>query len=136
MSNYLDKLYNEIAPERKRRFEYADKISAYLRSRLDREGISQKDFAEKMDMSPSQLSRYMNGEANLNLETIAKLEIALDDRIIMIREPLTSLRQKVKYMEEEQRETASSIVYSIGSKEKPKALETSYMEKAYAETGS
>ena len=135
MSSYLDKLYSEITPERKRRFEYADRISDYLRNKLSQRDMSQKDFAEKMDMSPPQLSRYMNGEANLNLETIAKLEIALDDRIIMVKEPLASVKQKVKY-EGTKADAVNAAMYSIGKKERQKTVETSYKENKYAETGS
>lgn len=85
MSEKLEKIVENIAPERKRRFEYADQIGAYLYHLLDRKELSQKDLAKKMGMKPSQLSRYMNGEANINLETIARIELALDEQIISIR---------------------------------------------------
>jgi transcriptional regulator with XRE-family HTH domain len=85
MSNQLKNIVQNIAPERKRRFEYAEQIGAYLYSVLDRKNMSQKDLAKKMGMKPSQLNRYMNGEANLNLETIARIELALDEQIISIR---------------------------------------------------
>lgn len=135
MSNYLEDLYKKISPERKRRFEYADRISEYLRSKLDQRGLSQKEFAKKMEMSPSQLSRYMNGEANLNLETIAKLEIAIDDRIIMVKEPLSSVRQRVRYKETDSDKTYPEM-YAIGNRGRQKVVETSYKENRYEETGS
>lgn len=133
MSNYLDSLYNKISPERKRRFEYADRISQYLRSKLSEKGLSQKEFAKKMDMPPPQLNRYMNGEANLNLETIAKLEIALQDRIIMVREPLTTVKQKVEYSTQSKNDITT--LYSLRHKEKQTILKAGYIEKDFSKIG-
>jgi len=87
MSELIDKMYHGIPPERKRRFEYADEIAEYLHTVLEKNEITQKELAGRMNMKPAQLNRYINGEANLNLETIARLEIALGERILKIKQP-------------------------------------------------
>ena len=45
-------------------------------------GIRNKDLAKQAHMKESQLSRYINGTANPNLRTIARLSAALDCELI------------------------------------------------------
>lgn len=49
---------------------------------LKAQGLSQKDLAEKMSVSPQHVSKIVKGHENLTLETIAKLESALGIKII------------------------------------------------------
>jgi transcriptional regulator with XRE-family HTH domain len=49
---------------------------------LEEQNLTQKDLAEKMQVSPQQISKIVKGHENLTLETIANLEIALDIKII------------------------------------------------------
>jgi len=49
---------------------------------LREQNITQKDLAEKMKVSPQQISKIVKGQENLTLETIANLEIALGIKII------------------------------------------------------
>lgn len=44
--------------------------------------LSQKQLAERMDVSPQQISKIVKGQENLTLETISNLEIALGIQII------------------------------------------------------
>ena len=45
-------------------------------------GLSQKDLAEKLGVSPQQVSKILKGQENLTLETIDKLEKALNISLI------------------------------------------------------
>ena len=47
-------------------------------------GISQKDLAEKLNVSPQQVNRWVKGNENLSLETISKIECALGIELITI----------------------------------------------------
>jgi len=49
---------------------------------LREQNLTQKDLAEKMKVSPQQISKIVKGQENLTLETIANLEIALGIKII------------------------------------------------------
>jgi transcriptional regulator with XRE-family HTH domain len=49
--------------------------------------ITQKDLAERLKISPQQVSKILKGQENLTLETISKIEIALGT--ILINIPLT-----------------------------------------------
>jgi transcriptional regulator with XRE-family HTH domain len=47
-------------------------------------GISQKDLAERLNVAPQQVNRWVKGGENFTLETISKIENALDIQLINI----------------------------------------------------
>jgi ribosome-binding protein aMBF1 (putative translation factor) len=49
---------------------------------LKAQNLSQKELAERMNISPQQISKIVKGQENLTLETISNLEIALGIQII------------------------------------------------------
>ncbi len=49
---------------------------------LKEQNISQRELAERMNISPQQISKIVKGQENLTLETISNLEVALGIRII------------------------------------------------------
>ena len=51
---------------------------------LKAKGWSQKDLAEKMKVSSQQVNKILKGQQNLTLETISKLETALEISLIEI----------------------------------------------------
>ena len=57
-------------------------------------GISQKELAENMDKKPSEISRWLRGNQNITLRSIAKLEAELGETLIEI--PLKTLSAKFK----------------------------------------
>ena len=50
---------------------------------LDAQKLSQKEVAERMGVSPQQISKIVKGHENLTLETITKLEAALSVQLIL-----------------------------------------------------
>jgi len=56
------------------------KVLRTLRER----GLSQKDLAERLSISAQQVSKILKGNENLTLETITKLENALEIKLIDI----------------------------------------------------
>lgn len=46
--------------------------------------ISQKELAEKIGVSPQQVSKIVKGKENLTLETIARLEVALGVALLVV----------------------------------------------------
>lgn len=66
--------FREINEKWLKRFQtVALKILRVLRA----EGISQKELAEKMAVSPQLVNKWVKGNTNFTFETIAKLEVAL-----------------------------------------------------------
>ncbi len=51
---------------------------------LKQKGLSQKDLAKKMNVSTQQVNKILKGQQNLTLETISKLERALEISLIEI----------------------------------------------------
>lgn len=51
---------------------------------LKNKGISQKELAESMDKKPSEISRWLSGNQNITLRSIAKLEAELGESLIEI----------------------------------------------------
>lgn len=62
---------------------YGD-IIVRIHELLKEKGLSQKDLAIKMGKSPSEISKWLNGEHNLTLRSIAKLQAHLGEAVIVI----------------------------------------------------
>jgi ribosome-binding protein aMBF1 (putative translation factor) len=50
---------------------------------LKAQGLTQKELAERLHVSPQYINKIVKGEENLTLETITNLELALDIHIII-----------------------------------------------------
>ena len=57
-------------------------IAVRVLEALKEQQLSQKELADRMGVSPQQISKIVQGKENLTLETIAKLEKALGIVII------------------------------------------------------
>lgn len=53
---------------------------------LRSKSITQKELAERINVTPQHISKLLKGEENLSLETICKLEQALDIVLVIIPE--------------------------------------------------
>lgn len=56
----------------------SQKIALKVLTQLDKLGWTQKDLAQKLAVSPQQVSKIVSGKENLTLETIVKLQELLD----------------------------------------------------------
>lgn len=59
-------------------------IALYILNDLEAKGISQADLARLLEVTPQQVSKIVKGQENLTLETISRLEQALDIELIHI----------------------------------------------------
>lgn len=59
-------------------------IAKRLRAVLDALGMSQKDLADRMGVSPQQVNKYARGTENPTIETLAKLKLALGFPLIQV----------------------------------------------------
>ena len=62
--------------------QYSRKIAIKLALAMKQQNLSRQDVAERMGCSPQYVSRLLKGEENLSLETICKLENALNIAIL------------------------------------------------------
>lgn len=63
--------------------KYAD-IVVRINQLLKEKGYSQKDLAEKLDKRPSEISKWLSGDHNFTLRSIAKLEAELGETILYV----------------------------------------------------
>ncbi len=63
---------------------YSQKIAAIMSKRMAELGLTQRLLAEKMDCSQQYISNVLKGEKNMSLETICKIESALNIKIIKV----------------------------------------------------
>lgn len=63
--------------------KYGD-IVVRINQLLREKGYTQKNLAEKMDKTPSEISKWLSGEHNFTLRSLAKLEAELDADIFYV----------------------------------------------------
>lgn len=84
-SNVLETIKNRI--NNRKWLKYSQNIALIVLDELDRQNISQKELAAKMGVSPQYINKLVKGKEKLNIETVSKLETALDVNILTIAEP-------------------------------------------------
>lgn len=62
--------------------KYSRKIAVKVAMAMKQQNLSRQDVADRMGCSPQYVSRLLKGEENLSLETICKLEDALNVAIL------------------------------------------------------
>ena len=72
----------EYRQENKAWLRYSQRIAMLMLDRMEELGMSQKQLAEKMNCSPQYISKVLRGRENLSLETLTKIENALEISII------------------------------------------------------
>ena len=93
---------------------YSQFIAIRMLSRMDELHLTQAVLAEKMQCSQQYVSKVLKGKENLSLETISKIESALDMDLI---KSALSFVEEYNYFEPEPRNVAEPpIKYSRSSK--------------------
>jgi transcriptional regulator with XRE-family HTH domain len=84
-SNVAKRIQDET-PDEVRIFvrQYTD-IIVRINQLIKAKGYTQKDLAEKLNKRPSEISKWLSGNHNLTLKTIAKLEAQLGAPIIYVK---------------------------------------------------
>lgn len=85
-------------------------IAIKILGTLKTQGKSQKDLAEKMGVSSQMINKILKGSQNLTLETISKIEIALNIHLIETSETLKEKLGQYEEMVHGLSETLKSIV--------------------------
>src|ERR1035437_3078649 len=63
-------------------------FSIQIISLLKKKGKSQKDLADILEKEESEISKWLSGNHNFTLKSIAKIESALDQQLIFTREEI------------------------------------------------
>ncbi len=102
MNNVVSKLQEHVSPtpsawredaewrmENKSWLRYSQGIAMKMLDRMEELGMTQKALAERMNCSQQYVSKVLKGRENLSLETLVKIEDALELRLVY--EPETSM---------------------------------------------
>lgn len=75
---------NAIPKEQKIAFDLSFGIAERISDALKEQGMTQKEFAEKLHKRESEVSKWLTGRHNFTVQTIAKIETALNRKIVDI----------------------------------------------------
>jgi transcriptional regulator with XRE-family HTH domain len=84
-NNALETIKNRV--NNRKWLKYSQSVALIVLDELDRQNSSQKELAIKLGTSPQYINKLLKGKEKLNIETISKLETALNINILTIAEP-------------------------------------------------
>lgn len=84
MSTKFDRILKEVPPETTLMVSKSFDITERILNILDAKGMTQKEFARLLGKKESEICKWMKGTHNFTLETIAKIEIALGERLLEV----------------------------------------------------
>lgn len=79
----------------------SQKIALKVMGKLDALGWTQKDLADKMEVSPQQISKIVSGKENLTIDTQVKLQNVLDIPLLAsyYEQKITNIHQQILIQE-------------------------------------
>lgn len=80
----LQEIFNEIPPELREETRLSFAISNRLDSLMREKGLNKKQFAEALGKRPNEVTRWLSGEHNFTLSTIAMLSTFFGQPIITV----------------------------------------------------
>ena len=83
----------EVDEATKAEFELAFAIAERLSFLLDKKGMSQRQFAEKMGKRESEISKWLTGRHNFTTNTLARISLTLGEPIVAVVSPTTGYKQ-------------------------------------------
>lgn len=82
-SPWLKEFYEKTPESERRLAAITAEIGSYINSLLKEKDLTQKQLAEKMKVKPSVVSRLLQGNQNTTLKTLASVEAALQEGIVL-----------------------------------------------------
>ena len=73
-----------IPEEQRVEFELSFAIAERISEILKTKGLTQKDFARLLGKRESEISKWITGRHNFTTQTIARIETALGDKVLMV----------------------------------------------------
>ena len=71
-------------------YDYALELSHLAVSEMSKQGLTKKELAERMGVSPQRLANLLNIQPSMTLKSVAQLALALDIRVEFSSEPAFS----------------------------------------------
>ena len=83
----MDEIRSTITPEMKLQMEMSVAIANRIYEILEAKGMTQKELAQKLGKTETEVSRWLSGTHNLTLSTICKISAALGEEIVIVPKP-------------------------------------------------
>ena len=83
MSDIFQKLLARIPKDTAQFVDQSMDITLTIKDLLRKKGLTQKDLAQKLGKSEAEISKWLTTGYNLTLKSIAKIEVALEEQIII-----------------------------------------------------
>lgn len=80
----LRELLDDIKPEERAEARLSFQISNRLDSLMQEKGLSKKQFADAIGKRPSEITRWLSGEHNFTISTLAMLSTFFGQPIITV----------------------------------------------------
>lgn len=84
----LEGIRKDISPEMKQQMELSVAIANRIYEILEIKGMTQKDLAQRLGKTETEVSRWLSGTHNLTLSTICKISAALGEDIVTVPKPV------------------------------------------------
>ena len=84
----LNGIRKDISPEMKQQVELSVAIANRIYEILNIKGMTQKDLAQRLGKTETEVSRWLSGTHNLTLSTICKISAALGEDIVTVPKPV------------------------------------------------
>lgn len=81
----LRELLGDITPEERAEARLSFQISNRLDALMHEKGLSKKQLAEAIGKRPSEITRWLSGEHNFTVSTLARLSAFFDQPIITVK---------------------------------------------------
>lgn len=89
-NTFLDQIRKETPEEVKIFVRHHADIVIRVNELLEKKGWTQKKLAEQLGKKPSEINKWLKGEHNFTLRSIAKLEVELGESILHVVNTFTS----------------------------------------------
>lgn len=84
MSSFIEARLKFIPEEVKIFVDLYTKLQIRVGELLDEKAMTQKDLADKLGKQPSEISKWLNGEHNFTLRSLAKLQAELGEVLLEV----------------------------------------------------
>lgn len=93
-SKVAERLKSRVPKDSKIFVENYSELVLLINHILSEKGWSKSDLANKLEKSPSEITKWLSGEHNFTLRSLAKLEAELGEKLIQIPQRCTSTKFK------------------------------------------
>ena len=80
----LQEIFNEIPQEKREEARLSFAISNRLNALMREKGLTKKQFAEAIGKRPNEITRWLSGEHNFTIATLAMLSTFFEQPIITV----------------------------------------------------